>query len=176
MKGLRSQKARWLEQLQEFDVNIVHRQGKRYANVDSLSRRQCHQCGRQSHGLEVPVAATSLSGRQVISKLQKEDDTLKPVIQAIQGGERSSAANIKEFSRETRWLFQLCDQLTFRGDTLYRLYETKKGTPGVFFFCVIPSNHALEIHYQRSHHTTWKEPGRCAHSKWLIFAIILSLV
>ena len=120
------QMARWLEQLQEFNFNIVHRQGKRHANADALSRRPCHQCGRPSHGLEIPVAATSLSGGEDISMLQKEDDTLKPVIQAIQGGERSSAANIKKFSRETRRLFQLWDQLTFRGNTLYRLYETKR--------------------------------------------------
>ena len=30
--------ARWLEQLEEYDFDVVHRQGKLHVNVDVLSR------------------------------------------------------------------------------------------------------------------------------------------
>ena len=43
------QLARWLERLQKFHFHIVHRPGKRHRNADSLSRRPCTQCGRDSH-------------------------------------------------------------------------------------------------------------------------------
>ena len=39
------QVARWLEQLAEFDYEMVHRQGKQHTNADALSRGMCKQCG-----------------------------------------------------------------------------------------------------------------------------------
>ena len=38
------QQARWLERLQEFDYQIVHRPGRNHTNADALSRRPCRQC------------------------------------------------------------------------------------------------------------------------------------
>ena len=43
------QMARQLEQLQEFDLSILHRQGEKHTNADSLSRLPCRQCGRETH-------------------------------------------------------------------------------------------------------------------------------
>jgi hypothetical protein len=43
------QLARWLEKLQEYDFDILHRPGKRHQNADALSRLPCSQCGRESH-------------------------------------------------------------------------------------------------------------------------------
>ena len=40
--------ARWLEQLQEYHIDIVHRAGNRHANADAMSRLPlCKQCHRQ---------------------------------------------------------------------------------------------------------------------------------
>ena len=39
------QVARWLEQLAEFDNEVVHHQGKQHTNADALSRGMCKQCG-----------------------------------------------------------------------------------------------------------------------------------
>ena len=41
--------ARWLEKLEEYDFNIIHRPGLKHNNADALSRMPCQQCGRQSH-------------------------------------------------------------------------------------------------------------------------------
>ena len=41
------QLARWLERLQEFTFQTIHRPGKRHTNADALSCRPCSQCGRE---------------------------------------------------------------------------------------------------------------------------------
>ena len=35
------QQARWLEQLEEFDFEVMHRPGAKHNNADALSRRPC---------------------------------------------------------------------------------------------------------------------------------------
>ena len=39
------QLARWLQILEQYDLQVVHRPGKRHLNADALSRGPCHQCG-----------------------------------------------------------------------------------------------------------------------------------
>jgi len=39
------QQACWCEILEEFDFQIVHRQGRLHENADAMSRRPCRQCG-----------------------------------------------------------------------------------------------------------------------------------
>ena len=52
------QTARWLEFLQEFDFEIVHRAGKKHGNADALSRRPCASDGcahcERTEGRESP--------------------------------------------------------------------------------------------------------------------------
>lgn len=55
------QLARWLEHLQQFDFEIVHRPGHKHSNADALSRHPCHQCGRDTHGDRLAVAMVALS-------------------------------------------------------------------------------------------------------------------
>ena len=43
MKEPEGQVARWLEKLQEYNFEIVHRKGLRHINADALSRLPCHQ-------------------------------------------------------------------------------------------------------------------------------------
>ena len=38
LKGARRQLAQWLEHLQEYDIDIVHCNGRNHSNVDALSR------------------------------------------------------------------------------------------------------------------------------------------
>ena len=44
-KELEGQLARWLQVLEQFDFQVVHRPGEKHANADALSRGPCHQCG-----------------------------------------------------------------------------------------------------------------------------------
>ena len=45
MKEPEGHVARWLEKLQEYNFEIVHRKGLRHINADAMSRLPCHQFG-----------------------------------------------------------------------------------------------------------------------------------
>jgi len=52
LKEPEGQLARWLEQLQEYHMDVVHRAGTKHANADAMSRRPpCAQC--QRHGCSI---------------------------------------------------------------------------------------------------------------------------
>ena len=53
--------ARWLKQLYEYDFSIVHRQGRKHTNADSLSQLLCKQCGRETHMEELTAAVVTLA-------------------------------------------------------------------------------------------------------------------
>lgn len=40
-KDLEGQLARWLERLQQYEFEIIHRKGQLHQNADGLSRRPC---------------------------------------------------------------------------------------------------------------------------------------
>jgi len=44
-RDLEGQLTRWLEKLQEFDFEILHRKGVTHRNADGLSRRECEELG-----------------------------------------------------------------------------------------------------------------------------------
>lgn len=56
------QLARWLEQLQEYDFETIHRPGHKHANADALSRRPCGQCGRLSPADDPQVTTVKALG------------------------------------------------------------------------------------------------------------------
>jgi len=71
------QLARWVEQLQEYNFEIVHRPGRRHTNADAMSRRPCSQCQRpesecSSSEPEVKVAATTLAPQREQSTIDLE--------------------------------------------------------------------------------------------------------
>ncbi|KRX17379.1 Retrovirus-related Pol polyprotein from transposon 17.6 [Trichinella nelsoni] len=58
------QVARWLEQLVEFDFEVIRRPGRKHQNADALSREACKQCGQNT---STPCAAVS----SIMGKRQK---------------------------------------------------------------------------------------------------------
>ncbi|KRZ65622.1 Retrovirus-related Pol polyprotein from transposon 17.6, partial [Trichinella papuae] len=52
------QVARWLEQLAEYDFNVLHRPGRAHCNADALSRQRCPQCGISLVATATPPVAT----------------------------------------------------------------------------------------------------------------------
>ena len=50
MKNLKTptgQTARWLQQIETYNLEVTHRSGKKHSNADALSRRPCRSCERQ---------------------------------------------------------------------------------------------------------------------------------
>ena len=89
------QLARWIEQLQEYDFEVIHRRGVSHGNADALSRRPCPQCGRDSHNdtpdpvitappadvqpdLTHPVVTTKVATDQVVE--QPAEITTDPAV------------------------------------------------------------------------------------------------
>lgn len=52
LKQPTGQVARWLQELGTYDLDVVHRPGKKHTNADALSRRPCKACSRQQRGDE----------------------------------------------------------------------------------------------------------------------------
>ena len=48
---------RWLEELADFDYEVVHHPGKQHQNADALSRKMCKQCGTLVGGKEITLEA-----------------------------------------------------------------------------------------------------------------------
>ena len=119
------QLARWLEQLQELDFDIVHRQGRKHTNADALSRLPCPQCKRESHDPS-SVAATmvipSESTQKTLRDAQLEDPIIKPLLISKEAGEKPLKADERKFGSAARRLMQLWDQLIVRDGILYRQY------------------------------------------------------
>ena len=92
------QLARWLEKLQKFEFEIVHRAGRIHSNADALSRRPCAQCHRESHqtaevlqtGVESGTTPLAVSSASEVRKLQLEDGMLGPVLRALESNSRPS--------------------------------------------------------------------------------------
>eukprot|EP00731_Ephydatia_muelleri_P039115 Em1119g1a len=120
------QVARWLQKLQEYNFEIVHRKGLRHINTDALSRLPCHQCGLneeviQEEGSSVAVVQLSgLSAEEILNN-QREDQDLKTIIEAKMTQTRPPNPKPKTGQcLEQRRLLQLWEHLLLRNGLLYR--------------------------------------------------------
>ena len=63
----------WLKQLQELELEIVHRASCKHLNADALSRISCWQCGCESHAtdagqsISATVLLTTVGGSDLIT-------------------------------------------------------------------------------------------------------------
>ncbi len=135
------QLARWLEQLQQYNFDIIHRRGRSHQNADALSRLPCNQCGRSSHDdtiesqlgihkvTEEPQIPTLL-GRSTsdLREAQLKDPDIGAVLLAREDGKMPPSDTIKGLGLESRRLFQLWDQLTLKDDILWRQFEDHSRT------------------------------------------------
>ena len=120
-KDPEGQLARWLEQLQECEFDVVHRRGKKHCNADALSRVPCHQCGCTADCEAVLVGAALLTSHQPseIRALQRSDPEIGPVQKAKENGVQPSLEQMKSKSVETRRLLQLWDHLVLQEGIMY---------------------------------------------------------
>ena len=121
------QLARWLERLQEYNFTVVHRQGLRHCNADTLSRVPCRQCGRDE---DIESENTVMVG--VVSnpfqkytpaemrQMQLDDTTIQPVHCAVSCGQPTSPDIVKSWSRGSRLLMQHWDALCIYDGTLWK--------------------------------------------------------
>jgi len=114
-----SQLARWLEQLEEFDFQIVHRKGNLHSNADALSRFPSHQDAMVMIDQVVHmVAVTSLLPAyttQDLRKCQLEDDLVGSFLRAKEAGKQPHSGQGEPSWRK---MAQLWDQLLIKDGAL----------------------------------------------------------
>ena len=128
------QLARWLERLQEFNFDIVHRSGSRHQNADALSRWPAdpleteHQQENQV-GNKCFVETTVMQGNNSppngsvrlddIYGAQLHDSIIGPLLKAKLEGLPLTHNDLKGTSREFRQLAQQWDQLQLHNGLLH---------------------------------------------------------
>ena len=125
------QLARWLETLQEYDFEIIHRKGRLHCNADALSRIPCDQQDFENGFAgdnDVAIQASALVGRTAedIKILQEDDLLLGPVKEAKSNNLQPSKEEQKRGSPSMRRLYQLWDQLQLIEGVLYCKFPQKK--------------------------------------------------
>ena len=132
------QLARWLERLQEFDFEIVHRRGKRHTNADALSRLPCQQYGRDNHNspASAVVATATLQPPQDITTegirdAQLADVVLGPLLRGKESATKPRIEQLGGVSHSSRRLLQLWNQLTVCDGVLCRQFEAPDGSSSV---------------------------------------------
>ena len=137
-----SQLAHWLELLEEFDFEIVHRSGKLHNNVDALS---CLPCDQDAAALvDQMVATTSLSSTYTFQDLrnqQLEDSLVGPFLRAKEAGNLPPSAH---GGPKWRKMVQFWDQLLVNDGILCRLFENVASTNAVAQL-IVPDSLKKEI-------------------------------
>ena len=127
------QNSRWLEQIEEYDFNIIHRPGLQHGNADALSRRPCRQCGQDpgEHDAMIDAVHAVTDSSQFLNRVYHSSP--QPVqiddwtVEEIQKKQETD----KEISPVYRWKkslhnLEICtqwDQLTLINQILYRIQK-----------------------------------------------------
>ena len=131
------QLARWIEKLQEFDYEIVHREGRSHSNADALSHISCNQRKCPVHGTTLtscriavtPVVLPEAVSDKDISSLQLQDHDIGPVLRRYkESAGQPEVEQTKGFGHATRALFQQWMQLQLKEGILYRQFESQDGS------------------------------------------------
>jgi hypothetical protein len=123
------QKARWLEQLSQYNYQIEHRPGKQHGNADGLSRRPCKQCGMDNadgHTIKAITLAQRWSN-QDIQKAQRNDAELLLVIDALESQQMPDPGVTTAWPRAARQMLVDWDRLTLTDGVLRRRWFDKTG-------------------------------------------------
>ena len=119
--------ARWGMAIQELDLHIHHRSGKKNTNADALSRYpvlSTESTSSTHQALEV-VAATNPSwesakgGEPTLSTMQRADPQLAPIVEYLENGE------LPEDDERARELALTKSQYTIVDSVLYRVESDK---------------------------------------------------
>ena len=130
------QTARWLELLQEFDFDVVHRSGRCHTNADALSRLKSHTEDKGPSVSAALLTAKSVESVEDLEKLQQEDEVIGPIHEALSKGERPILDDIKGKPREFVELAQQWEQLVLKNNVVHRRCENADG--GTSFQVVAP--------------------------------------
>ena len=146
--------ARWLQQLQQYDYHVEHRQGAKHNNADALSRRpcardECRHCDRLDqkeehlrekeagphtcYAMQVDARDPDLdcSGRWSKQELREAQEQDKEVQQILHWREKSDSRPsweiVAPFGEIVKSYWAQWDSLCVCEGVLYRLWENSAG-------------------------------------------------
>lgn len=108
------QVARWIEQLSEFDFEVLHRSGKNHTNADALSRISLNNL----------CLATKLDGlkSELIEKEQKNDPVINKIIDCVLKNNFTKLDTSKN-NKKLKIFWIIRDNLKIHNDMLYKIYN-----------------------------------------------------
>ena len=143
------QTARWLQKLQEYDFEIVHRPGRMHGNADAMSRvprpclaSDCSHCRRQEQREETvddtpcvreTTAEQGGDVERVLPELpamrdqQMADENIACIMKWLEADCRPDRAEVAAHSEETKIYWAQWDSLRIRDGQLYRRWESPAG-------------------------------------------------
>ena len=167
------QLARWLEQLQQYDLEVQHRPGSNHNNADALSRRPClyepcRHCDRLEsrehlHEIHYGIGTTDASCKSVsvedhqdlgswtlaeLQQAQKEDKNIQPVVEWLEKSDtRPSWEDVAPQSVTVKAYWAQWDSLKLYNGVLYRLVENAIGDKVTKQLVVPESLRPSVLHY-----------------------------
>ena len=143
-KDPEGQLARWLEQLEQYTFEVVHRKGSSHGNGDALSRyvypRESvdEDCTPVSMVIDDPDVIFSVQCTPFLSaydspairELQLQDEFIGPLLRAKETSTKPVVPD--KADPKYRKLVQIWDQLILRDGLLWRYFEDVRGTGGVY--------------------------------------------
>ena len=158
-KNPENQVARWLEVLNTYDSDIVHRPGKQHGNADGVSRIPCKQCGYGSSNLTIladhevngPVRvnpSVNVVGKSYtiwdnwdvdfLRQQQTADVNLQPIIDWLEDGVRPGWEEVSLLAVDVKKLWGHWKLLRLIDGVLYRKYEIENSKESKML--VVPSS------------------------------------
>ena len=161
------QVARWLETLDTYDFELVHRPGKKHINADALSRGPCMQCSGDHDGEKIRTGRKPKSEQakvvtrtrrkqdkrgpasnwldsevlnlQKIREGQQADPVLSTVYEWVEKGQRPDICEISSKGRELKYLWGQFPSLEISSGVLVRKLVIP-GTEGPKVQILIPGS------------------------------------
>lgn len=150
-KNLEGQMARWLERIQQYDFEVIHRKGKSHGNADGLSRRPCKE-SNCNYCSKVEFKEEKFVGRIIFGfgnlkdweKDQLEDPILTKFIRGKKKDQRPPWQEIisEDSSAKIYWLHW--DSLILKEGVLYRKWESPN-LRNYIFQIIVPQKKIREI-------------------------------
>ena len=142
------QLAHWLEQLEEYHFDIVHRQGKLHNNADALSRLpytdgESDICSNSGVSTVANTSLLPVYSPQDIRTKQLRDNLVGPFLRAKEIGDQPPSM---QSGPKWRKMVQLWNQLFVKNGTLYRLFSVSEGSSSMVQL-VVPDSLKEEILY-----------------------------
>lgn len=154
-KDLEGQLARWLERLQEYDFEVVHRRGESHKNADGLSRRLCETFGckyctkveeKNAVENEKMIARIMLSREDLGNwrKEQEEDSDIAIILRGKKEGIRPPRSELAAQSISAQLYWMYWDALVLQDEILYKKWEAPN-LKSSFLQLIVPRKRVKEI-------------------------------